>query len=93
MSTVTQSPLGARQLEPARRGVPAVPELWGAVAIGVMWMAVLFSAVYGGDFVSQNGSQTQVTTIPSAVFVSFFAFLASSAVAKRAFRREGGSRS
>jgi hypothetical protein len=41
--------------------------------------------VWGPEFVSQNtGSQT--TTIPSAVFVAFFACIASASVAKRAFR-------
>ena len=93
MSMDTQSPAEARHLEPARRSMPAMPELWGAVAIASMWLAVLFDAVYGGDFVSQNASQTQSTTIPSAVFVAFFAFLASTAVARRAFRRDGDSRS
>ena len=89
MSTVTQVPVEARHADPVRRGIPAMPELWGAVAIASMWVAVLFTAVYGGDFVSQNAGQTQATTIPSAVFVAFFALLASVAVARRAFRREG----
>jgi hypothetical protein len=93
MSMDTQSPVEARHQEGARRSMPAIPELWGAVAIAFMWVAVLFDAVYGGDFVSQNAGQTQTTTVPSAVFVAFFAFLASTAVARRAFRREGDSRS
>jgi len=88
MSTVTQDPVEARHAEPVRRGIPAMPELWGAVAIAFMWLAVLFTAVYGGDFVSQNGTQAQATTIPSAIFVALFACLASASVAKRAFRRE-----
>jgi hypothetical protein len=93
MSTVTQRPAEARHLEPERHTMPAMPELWGAIAIAFMWMAVLFTAVYGGDFVSQNAGQTQVTTIPSAVFVALFACLGSVAVARRAFRRDGESRS
>jgi hypothetical protein len=88
MSTVTQVPVEAKH-QPVRVGVPAMPEVWGAVAIASMWVAVLVTAGYGGDFVSQSAGQTQSTTIPSAVFVAFFAFLASVAVAKRAFRGGG----
>jgi hypothetical protein len=88
MTTVTQRPAEARPQEPMRRSLLMVPELWGAVAIASMWVAVLFTAVYGGDFVSQNAGQTQSTVIPSAVFVALFALLASASVAKRAFRRD-----
>ena len=69
-----------------------MPELWGATAIAFMWMAVLFACIYGGDFVSLNGGGTQsTTTMPSGVFVAFFAFLASVAVARRAFQRGSDS--
>jgi hypothetical protein len=62
-----------------------IREVWGSLAISTMWLAVAVSAVWGADFVSQNtGSQT--TTIPSGVFVAFFACIASAWVAKRAFR-------
>jgi hypothetical protein len=65
-----------------------LPEMWGAVAVAFMWLAVLFVGIYGGDFVSENpGSQS--TTIPSAVFVAFFAALGTASVAKRAFGRAG----
>jgi hypothetical protein len=68
-----------------------MPELWGAVAIAFMWLAVLFASVYGGDFESVNGGGTNSTTIPSGVFVALFACLASMVVARRAFRRDTGS--
>jgi hypothetical protein len=64
------------------------PAFWGATAIVVMWLAVLFTSIYGGDFVSINASGTQSTTIPSGVFVALFACLATVAVARRAFRGE-----
>jgi F0F1-type ATP synthase assembly protein I len=68
------------------RRVLLMSELWGAVAIAFMWAAVLFAAIYGGDFTSVNtGSQS--TTIPSAVFVALFACIATASVAKRAFGR------
>jgi hypothetical protein len=74
-----------------RRGRLGVPELWATVAIASMWVAVLFTSIYGGDFVSANGAGSETTTIPSSVFVAFFACLASVAVARRAFRRDIGS--
>lgn len=61
-----------------------VREIWGAVAISFMWLAVLLTGVYGGDaaFTGTDGSSTR---LPAVVFVAFFAFLATAAVAKRAF--------
>jgi hypothetical protein len=59
----------------------------GATAIAFMWLAVLFASVYGGDLVSVSGGGTDSTTVPSDIFVAFFASLASVAVARRAFRR------
>jgi hypothetical protein len=73
--------------EPVRADRPSwvyVRELWAAVAISLMWLAVLFVGVYGGDavFTGTDGSSTR---LPSSVFVAFFAFLATVAVGKRAF--------
>lgn len=71
--------------KPARTGATSlvlVPQFWGAVAIVVMWLAVLFVGVYGGDFVSSDG-----TRMPSAIFIAFFAALSTWAVARRAFGR------
>ena len=86
MSTMLDRPERTVPEEGAGHGVLRMPELWGTVAIACMWLAVLVTAVYGGDFTSVNaGSQT--TTIPSAVFVALFACIGSISVAKRAFRR------
>ena len=63
-----------------------IREMWASLAISMMWVAVLFDAVYGPNFVSTS-SGGDSTTIPSAIFVAFFAFLASASVAKRAFRQ------
>jgi len=58
-----------------------IREMWVSLAITAMWVAVLFGALFGPDFVSSTpGGST--TTIPSAVFVAFFAFLGSASVAK-----------
>ena len=63
-----------------------IREMWASLAISMMWVAVLFDAVYGPNFVSTSSGGNS-TTIPSAIFVAFFAFLASASVAKRAFRQ------
>ena len=65
-----------------------IPALWAGITISVMWIAVLFASVYGGDFVSTNGSGTNSTTIPSAIIVALFAAIATGSVAKHAFRND-----
>ncbi len=64
--------------------VARIPELWASIAIVAIWMAVLFDAVFGPDFVHTAAATT--TTFPSAIGVAFFAFLATVAVAKHGFR-------
>jgi hypothetical protein len=59
--------------------------MWAAIAITVMWFAVLVDALWGPDFVS-NGAVT-FTRIPSAIFLAFFAWLATWVIAKRGFGR------
>jgi hypothetical protein len=61
-----------------------VPEMWGTLAISIMWLAVLFDGIYGADIVSTSNDGNS-TRVPSAVVVAFFAFLGTAAVAKRAF--------
>jgi hypothetical protein len=61
-----------------------VREMWGTLAISIMWLAVLFDAIYGANIVSVSNDGNS-TRIPSAVVVAFFAFLATAAVAKRTF--------
>ena len=82
--------------EPARYGTERpqwaeflkIPEMWASLAIGVMWLAVLFDAVYGPSFVSSSGGGTSSTTIPSAIVVALFAFLGTTSVAKYGFRHD-----
>jgi hypothetical protein len=69
----------------SRRAV--VPESWASLAIAVMWLAVLADAVWGPDFVSTSGSGASTTTIPSAIFVAFFAYLGTRVVARYGFDR------
>jgi hypothetical protein len=67
-----------------------VPEMWGTLAISVMWLAVLFDGIYGADIVSVSNDGNS-TRIPSAVAVALFAFLGTAAVAKRTFGRKADS--
>lgn len=60
-----------------------VPEMWASVAITVMWLAVLFDALFGPDIVTTNGANS--STVPSAVAVALFAFLGTWVVAKHGF--------
>lgn len=64
-----------------------VHEMWASLAIAVMWLAVLFDALFGPDLVVSNASGT--TTIPSAIIVAFFAYLATRVVARYGFLRAG----
>ena len=73
--------------EPRRFSEVLVPEMWACLAISVMWLAVLFDALYGPNLVVSNASG--MTTIPSAIIVAFFAYLATRVVARYGFRGTG----
>jgi hypothetical protein len=64
-----------------------VPELWPSLVIAVIWLAVLFDAIFGPNIVTSNGAGTNTSSVPSAVVVALFAFLATWVVARYAFRR------
>jgi hypothetical protein len=63
--------------------------MWASLAISVIWLAVLFSAVFGTNIVSTNGGSAQSSTVPSAVVVALFAWLATIVVAKYGFGNRG----
>jgi hypothetical protein len=64
-----------------------VREMWTSLAIIVIWLSVLFDAIFGPDIVSNNGVGDigERSTVPSAVVVALFAFLATWVVAKYGF--------
>ena len=64
-----------------------VREMWTSLAISVIWLSVLCAAIFGPDIVSNNGvgDVGERTTVPSAVVVALFAFLATWVVAKYGF--------
>ena len=87
MSTISHEPTG---VVPARQRWVfqlLVPEMWAALAIVVIWLSVLFAAIFGPDIVSSSAGGDH-SIIPSAVVVALFAFLATWAVARYGFRRE-----
>jgi ABC-type multidrug transport system fused ATPase/permease subunit len=83
MTVVSHEPLRAERTSWMRF---VVAELWASLTIAVIWLAVLFTAVYGPDIVSSSVAGDHVT-VPSVVVVSLFAFLATWAVAAFGFRR------
>jgi len=84
MSTISHEPSTARaKREWSLRLL--VPEIWAALAISVMWLAVLFTAIFGPDIVTDSAGGDS-SRVPSAVAVALFAFLATWAVARHAFR-------
>jgi hypothetical protein len=62
-----------------------VPEMWASLAIIVMWLSVLFDAIFGPDIVNHSAGGDS-STVPSAVAVALFAFLATWVVAWFGFR-------
>jgi hypothetical protein len=60
--------------------------MWASLAIGVIWLAVPCDALFGPDIISTNAG-AQVTRVPSAIVVAFFAYLATRVVARYGFDR------
>jgi hypothetical protein len=83
MATLSHEPL---EVAPDKRWTDVlVRETWASLAISVIWLSVLFDAVYGPDIVTRSaGGDTSV--VPSAVVVSVFAFLATWVVARYGLR-------
>jgi len=87
MATVSHEPSTFTPERPQWAQFLKIRELWASMAISMMWLAVLFDAIFGPNFVSHSNDGNS-TTIPSAIFVAFFACLASASVAKHGFRQD-----
>ena len=86
MASIMHEPSSVKSEKRSLTSRLLVPEMWAALAIVAMWLAVLFVGVFGPDFVSNN-SGVNATIIPSAIFIALFACIATASVAKRGFRR------
>jgi uncharacterized membrane protein (DUF485 family) len=87
MSTIPHEPSSAVHEKKRWSSQLLVPEIWATLAIVVMWLAVLFSAIFGTNIVNTSaGGGT--SSVPSAVVVALFAFLATWVVARYGFRHE-----
>ena len=59
---------------------------WPSLAITTMWVAVVLDALFGPDIETSSDAGTNTASVPSAVALALFAFLASWVVARYAFR-------
>ena len=84
MSTMTHGPSSSVR-ENRRWPFPLVPEMWASLAIAVVWLSVLFTAIWGPNIVNTSAGGDS-STVPSVVPVAIFAFLATWVVAKYGFR-------
>lgn len=87
MTTFPHEPARAVPAQPRWSLQLLVPEMWASLAIVVMWVAVLFDALWGPDIVTR-GVAGDTATVPSAVVLALFAFLGTWVVARYGFRRE-----
>jgi len=60
--------------------------MWASLAITVMWLAVLFGAMFGPNITSTTPGGTS-SSVPSAVTVALFATIGTWAVAKYGLRQ------
>jgi hypothetical protein len=83
MASISQEPAAPRRLTWGL--VLSLTRMWASLAIVVVWLAVLFTAIYGPDITSTTPGGTTTST-PSAVAVALFAFLATWVIAKHGYR-------
>ena len=87
MSTMSHEPSRVAHEPSQWPSLLRIPEMWASLAITAMWIAVFVTAIWGPDasFTSNDGSSS---TIPTAVFVTVFAFLGTWIVARYGFRQQ-----
>lgn len=86
MATISQEP--ATSSRQTWRLMLSLTQMWASLAIAVVWLAVLFTAIYGPDISSSTPGGTETST-PSAVVVALFAFLATWVIAKHGYKGSG----
>lgn len=88
MATISHEPSGVAQRKQHWSLQLLVPEMWASLAIIVMWLAVLFDAIFGPDIVTKSSGGSDSATIPSAVILALFAFFGTWVVARYGFRHD-----
>jgi hypothetical protein len=88
MTTISHEPTSATA--EGRRGEGRIlgREMWAGLAIAVIWLAVLVTAVFGPDIVTTSAGAAS-STVPSVVAVALFAAPATWAVARYGLGRRG----
>ena len=86
MTSISHEPVTGSHGRSGLVAALSITQMWASLAIIVIWLAVLFTAVYGPDIVNR-GAGGDSSTVPSAVAVALFATLATWAVAKYGFTR------
>ena len=87
MATISHEPSGVVQERRRWSLQLLVPEMWASLTIVVIWLSVLFDAVFGPDIVTSSAGGDRAT-VPSAVPVALFAFFATWVVARYGFRHQ-----
>jgi protein-S-isoprenylcysteine O-methyltransferase Ste14 len=64
-----------------------VSEMWASLAIAIIWLSVLFTAIFGPNIETRSVAGDS-STWPSVVVVALFALLATWIVARHGFRRD-----
>ena len=82
MTSISHEPTAGHEKRPQWAEYLRIPEMWASLGISMMWLAVMIAAAFGPNFVGNDG-----TTIPSGIFVAFFAWLASISVARYGLSR------
>ena len=84
MTTVTHEP---PREAPARKHLSdfLASEMWASLAISVIWLSVMFEAVYGPS-VETRSAGGDFSSVPIAVVGTIFAFFATWVLARHAFR-------
>jgi hypothetical protein len=85
MSTISHEPSGFTQERRPLLSQFLVREMWVSLAISVIWLSVLFDAIFGPNIISTTVGGTS-SSVPSAVVLGLFAFLATWVVARHGFR-------
>ena len=87
MSTMAHGPTTAGTEQSRWSSLRLIPEMWASLAITAMWVAVFTTAIWGPD-AQFNGNDGSSSTIPTAIFVTVFAFLGTWIVARHGFRQQ-----